>query len=352
MKLPPSPALCAVLLLHGLPALSGFADVLYTTDFETFSAGSDQITGTEGWIGSPTGSHFGLGLTGIDPETGHGVIGLGNAAYIGGNDAALPASVTNSVVNVRRPVNFDPVAQNKEVVSIHCLLGIKDSTTTVGGIVQRDDFEVAILNTAGTIMGSVFFDNTTLDATLTPAEPKRTLFRGAYNGTSTLAYTATSSVFIDEFIHALAIRINYRTSKWSAWLDGVPVFSDAAFYAPSANRNLGAVAFRAFLGVTPSDRYPGNNYLLFDGLGIEAEPLPTPRITQLIRAPNGEVSLAWDVESGYRYQVRWSPDLTNWSASLPNSLITAGSTGTSSVFTDTTAPGNPTRFYQIIRMHP
>ena len=73
------------------------AGILYQTNFEEFTAGSDQWAGALGWVGNNTG----LGVHGIDQDVISGG-GLGRTAFIGFNQ---PQS---TLVSVSKPINYDP----------------------------------------------------------------------------------------------------------------------------------------------------------------------------------------------------------------------------------------------------
>jgi hypothetical protein len=108
-------------------AASALGGELYYTGFDSFPTGYDTIAGTDSWLGSTAFS--GLKMSGVDAEATHGIIGIGNAAFIGGNSTATPAAAGRSI-NVRRNVNVDPVALNEEILTFRSLVGIKDSSSS------------------------------------------------------------------------------------------------------------------------------------------------------------------------------------------------------------------------------
>lgn len=186
---------CCLLLLS--PAR---AEILYSTDFESFTLGDDTIVNTDNWLG--TTSATAAGRSGVSGETGtiaHGVPGLGKAAWIGGNTAPVTLQAPN--INVRRPVRvpaaaYDPVAQNKEIIYITCLLGIKDSTGTTLPLL-RDDFEIFIANGNATVLAALQFDNNTMNFSATPPVPQQYIFRSTSTaGSTTLSYANTQSYYI------------------------------------------------------------------------------------------------------------------------------------------------------------
>ena len=324
---------CALLTLSDT-----HAGEAYFTSFENFPTGDDTLINTDGW----TGSHPNLKLHGVMSQADHAVVGIGNAAYIGGNSNVI--ANTNKLVFVRRPVNLDPVALNQEIVTFKVAFGIKDSTSSSG--YRRDNFEFRVYNQANLQLGGIQFDNTTLDTTTLPATPKSYIYRLHWNG-STWIYTNTNYKFIPSTIETLEFRINFRTNKWTVSLGGVPLFQDTTFYTGQNARNLGYVA--AMMNVTNTapltgHLLPGDNYMLFDDYQVRTDPLTT---TLAITKPtSGNASLTWNQEAGYSYQVLHSTDLTNWQSNLPNASFTATQTATKS-YTDPTTPAPLTRFYRI-----
>lgn len=342
----PTRLLSATLLCACL--FSARAAERYYTDFESFTPGYDTVAGTDGWQGST--NHTGLRLSGIDAESTHGVIGLGNAAFLGGNSAIVPLSAGRTV-NIRRNIGIDPTALGEEIVTFRCLIGIKDSTgTTIG--TKRDNFEFAVYNTSSQLLGSIQFDNSTLDPA--SATPKRNIYRTQWNtGTQRFDLVNTNAVFLHDAIQQFEIRINFRSNRWSVSLDGIDIFEDLTFHGGSRTRNLGPIAAQMQIvgtSLTGSPQ-PGDNYLLFDDWMVSTDTPASPQPTITRNASTGAVTLTFAQEAGYQYLVRWSATLAGWQSSLPGSPFTAAATGTGT-FTDATASGRPTRFYRITRTAP
>jgi hypothetical protein len=320
---------------------------LYYTGFENFTPGFDTVAGTDGWTGSS--SHAGLKLSGVDAESTHGVAGIGNAAFIGGNPAVLPATASKTV-NLRKAITLDPVAAGQEVVLLRVNAGIKDSTP--GTTVRRDDFEFAFYNQAGQLLAFVQFDNSTIDTTT--SLPEQSIWRSTYGG-SGLAPITTGAVFYYDLLMELVVRINFRTNRWSAALDGVDLFTDEVFYSGPLTRNLGWVAAQMQIADTHLGApAPGDNYMLFDDFGVHADPVPDPVIVDFTRNPlSGATELTWITEALYKYQVEYTDDLNlPWKTDLVGSLITAAETGISPVFIDALASSKARRFYRVMRSLP
>jgi len=312
----------------------------YITGFENFTVGNDTIIGKESW----TGSHAGYQLHGVMSETQHGVLGIGNAGFIGGY-ATTTAATTNKVVYVRRPVNLDPVALNQEVATFSVVFGIKDSTTTT----KRDNFEFLIYNQANALLGGIQFDNTTLDSST--LKPRRLIYRLSWNGTA-FQYVLTGYSFLPETLETLQIRINYRTNRWTASLSDVPVFQDLSFYTGTAAKNLGSVMVKMAVANTDpltGNIRPGDNYMLFDDYRVRTDAVSTT--ATFTKSTGGAARIAWNEEAGYTYQVQYSNDLKTWNSDLANSSHTATLTQ-SATFTDPTTPVPGVRFYRIKSVSP
>jgi hypothetical protein len=322
---------------------------VYFTDFENFPVGDDKISGTDSWVATNNGQ----ALHGIMDEALHGVIGIGNAAFIGGY-ATTSSTSTSKIVHVRRPLNLDPVALNQEIVTFSVVFGIVDSSniSLISGSnpprFKRDNFEILIYNgdTNPQPLAGLQFDNTTLDST--SGLPRRLIFRLATNVTTgLLEYVSTSFSFLPKSLETLTFRINYRTNRWTATLAGVQIFQDLPFYGGTANKTLGDI--RARMVVTNSapvtnSILPGDNYMLFDDYTVRTDAVTTTSVVS--KAVTGPAQLTWNEEAGYTFQVQYSSDLITWKTDLVGSTRTAATTE-SVTFTDPTIPVPTSRCYRL-----
>lgn len=321
------------------------AGELYFTGFENppFSVGADTIRNTDGWIGQSTVA--GKALSGILSESQHGVKGIGNAAYIGGNPARV-SGVSSKQVNLRRPVNVDPVALGQEVASFSVAFGIKDSTAASS--YRRDNFEFLIYNSSGQLLAGIQFDNSALDSL--SGLPQRVIYLLYWNGSS-FVYTNTGYTFLPETLEILDFRINLRTNRWSVTLGGAPLFQDITFYSGPNTKTLGFVLTQMQVRNTfplTTDIYPGDNYMLFDDYRLRTDPVTVT--VESSWADTGAFRLDWNEEYGYSYRVQYSADCVNW-FDVASTIHTATSTGDNS-FTDTTSPRPAKRFFRIRRSYP
>jgi hypothetical protein len=230
----------ALLMLGCACALGGEA---YFTGFENFTAGNDTIIGTDSW----TGSYAGKLLHGVMSEAEHGVVGIGNAAFVGGYATTIAKTASGSSVYVAKAVNLDPVALNEEVVTFSVVFGIKDSTGS-----KRDNFEFLIYNQSNVLLAGVQFDNSTLDTST--GKPRRLIYRLSWNASAnSLKYELTSFNFLPAALETLKFKINYRTNVWTASMSDVPIFEDIPFYTGTATKNLGMVMARMVVSRAVSD---------------------------------------------------------------------------------------------------
>jgi len=307
----------------------------YYTGYESFTVGDDRISGTDSWVGTYNGAK----LHGVVAESEHGVLGIGNAGFVGGNPDSVTKAGSGNSVYVRRPVPLDPVALNQEVMTFNVIFGISDSSTTS----RRDNFEYLVFNQSNQLLGSIQFDNATLDLN---GKPRRLIYRSSWNKSiNSFQYVLTDLTFLSETLEPLEIRINFRTNLWSASLSGVPIFQDTPFYTGSSTKNFGSMLVKmAVMNTTATTLLPGDNFMLFDDYSIRTDPVTTA--LELSKSNTGAPMLAWNEEAGYSYQVQYSSDLKTWRTDLPNSTRTATLTGSFS-FTDPSMVIPPQRFYRV-----
>lgn len=330
-------------------AASALGGELYYTGFENFSTGYDTIVGTDSWLGSTAFS--GLKMSGVDAETTHGIVGIGNAAFIGGNSSPTPVAAGRSI-NVRRNVNVDPVALNEEILTFRSLVGIKDSSPS-GFTTRRDNFEFAIYNQSLQLLASIQFDNSTIDSTT--QSPRRIIYRTQWNTTtSRFDLVNTNAVFLHDTLQQLELRINFRTNRWSMSLDGISIFADSTFHSGSRTRNLGPIAAQLQIvgSSTTGTPQPGDNYMLFDDWLVRSDSLPIPKPALSRNPSSGAVTLTFAQEAGYSYQISWSASLSSWISNLQGSPFTASVTNDLATFTDSSAASATRRFYRITRTFP
>ncbi len=296
---------------------------LYFTDFDEFSAGNNQWSGTGGWTSTDTTS----GAQGIvqDPV---GDLPLGKAAYLG---YETPAGLFTTVF---RTFNHDPIASGLPLITFESLLGVQDSTNGL-----RDRFHISFYNLAGDFLAAITFDNAT------------GMIRrddGTTVSDTGLAFLRGDPVLGLAALQTLHVTIDLRNNQWSAEIDGIPIFSQAAFTTTGKTLSLGAVAAEwSVTGGTPADA--GNNWLLVADWLVAASPREPFEILSISRPSSGGTILTWPTHTAFDYQVFYSHDLTTWSKDLPNSTFLNAAADGVMTFTDSTAPAPATRFYRVRR---
>ncbi|MBI5767106.1 MAG: immunoglobulin domain-containing protein [Verrucomicrobia bacterium] len=202
---------------------------LYTTDFESFTVGSDTIIGTDGW----SSTNYGSGASGIIQSTQFG----SKAAYVGFN------STTDSLVSVWRPIGYLPVAAATPTVNFSVDLAIIDSTNG-----KRDAFFFLLYNASGQLLASLAFDNV-----------GQRIYR--YDGS---VYRDVGA-FTRGTRYALTASINFAAGTWTAALAGTTLFANQQVNAVGRSLSLGMITTTWLPTTTGS---PGDNYLLFDNYRI------------------------------------------------------------------------------------
>ena len=238
MKIQPANFILRVLSFAAIALAAGWAQGvdIYETDFESFAVGSDQLVGSEGWTGTNTGE----GVHGIDDEL---VEGLGKTGFLG---FAPPST---DFVSVAHPASYDPLTAGTPVIEFFALVGVSDSTNDA-----FDRFYISFYNGTDDLLGAVSFDNTPADFGLL-----------RHDG-SDLRHTG--ELFLNDTVQALFVSIDFSTNRWSAKLDGLPVFTDEPFNSSGVPLNLGSIA--AEWEVLDAEK-PGNNWLLFDEWTVTAK---------------------------------------------------------------------------------
>ena len=209
---------------------------IYETDFESFSVGSDQLVGTDGWVGTNANE----GVHGID----EGLIeGLGKTAFLGFNPP------TTDFVSVAHPVAFDPLGQGLPTVEFFAFIGVADSTN---GLYDR--FYISFYNGDDDLLAAIALDNTPADFGVL-----------RYDGSELIH---TGELFVNDAVQALFVSIDFSKNTWSAKLDGLPLFTNETFNATGSGLLLGSIAAEWEV-VAPGD--PGNNWMLFDEWTVTAK---------------------------------------------------------------------------------
>ena len=304
------------------------AATLYETDFESFTPGTDNLVGTDGWLAT----NMGEGVHGIDDEI---VPGLGNTAFLGFSPPMIQEEAPPTVT-VFRPLNYDPIDQDRPIIQFEALIAIADSRddpeTPFDESLRKDRFFISVYNMEGRLLAAIVYDN-------------RINTFGLWRNDGTASSDADLEFIIDE-PQFLFFRIDFESNTWSAFLDGIPVFTDAVFNGSGQKRDLGTIAAEWTLSNRSA---PGDNWMLLDDWIVEAIPRATEpfQISKIEVTSEDLVELTYPADEGFTYRIEFSTDLENW-GELPNSPITAEISDPAATHTDPDRADGQ-RYYRILR---
>lgn len=297
---------------------------LYYTEFEEFPVGDNKWAGTSGWQSNDMSS----GAQGIiqDPV---GDLPLGRTGYLGFERPV------NRFTSVFKNVSHDPVASGLPILTFDSLLGVQDSTNG-----RRDRFHISLYNTTGSFLAGIIFDNTT-------NETRRDDGTNTFDTGIPFLRGDPSPFFGFAALQILYFSIDLPANRWSAYLDGIPLFTDAPFTSTGQTRTIGPVA--AEWTVAADTVFgAGNNWLLVSDWLVVALPREPFETKSFVRSPSGQVTITWPGHKAFDYQVQHSPDLLKWSSDLPGSSHLNVATDGPLSFTHTTQA--PNHFFRIVRI--
>jgi hypothetical protein len=275
---------------------------IYFSDFEDAQPGDDNLAGFDNWNGSPRNR----GCHGIDSEA---APGLGKSAFIGYNS---PGNSRTSAV-VLRSIPHDPLTTGEPVIRLVAAIGLNDSDndSPFGGDPDRNSFFIAFFNSSGQTLASLNYNNT---------EEAFGLWRD--DGINTYD---TEEEFIRNEVQLLVVEIDLAANTWSVDLDGFQIFRDQPFTAKDdVDIDLGGTAIT---WQRSQGNNWGNNWMLFDDWTVYADTSKLAiaeenlKINAITRSANGNVTIRWKAQPGFRYQVEYSDDMQSWQSDLPDSLI-------------------------------
>ena len=331
IRMQPRHVLSNIYTCVALVVLPAGAGVLYSTDFEEkdLVSGKDiWLVGDDTWVDTPEGwigTSKGKGVHGIDLNVIAGG-GLGKTAFLGFKEPSA------TLVVVAKPINYSPKVGDLPLVRVETLVGIQDSTTTTSA---RDSFFVSIYNSAGGYLAGIRFDN-------------RPLTYGIWRGDGKLEYD-TGVGFVRGDLHMLSFVINLPTNRWSADLDGIPLFANAPFSATTTTINFGLLAYEWQLDATTPAGH-GDNWMLIADVVVRSAPLGIEpfQLSSLTRTAAAS-TLTWPGQKGFDYQIEYSDNLATWRRDLPSASFPTILVDQPLTFQDTTS-GLPRRFYRVLRM--
>ena len=120
----------------------------------------------------------------------------------------------STLVFVAKPINYTPQSGDFPLVRVETLVGIQDSFAKTA----RDSFFVSIYNSSGLYLAGIRFDN-------------RQATYGIWRADGANPDHDTGVIFYRGELHLLSFIVNLPANRWSAELDGVPLFENAPFTA-------------------------------------------------------------------------------------------------------------------------
>lgn len=293
---------------------TGFAQAnptVFSTGFETnenYDAGFELI-GQNGWTNSGSA---GNGLISRFP-------GEGQQAYIGFFD---PLTNSETFLQIWRPINFDPLTNNRPVVTFRTTMEIVDSTSADP---NRDDFRWSVLNTDGQHLLSLDFDNHTTGICYLLGDDTN--------------FYATAFTFTNHVIYDIELRLDFNSNIWSAWVGSTQVLTNQPLAPAGAKRDIGDIAATWFF-LNPDG--PGDNAMVFDNYSITAQAATVaPPAVRLISLVQNDALVEVTGDGNRTYVIDGSSDLRTWAPLKTN-------TPTDGVFQflDVGAATNFARYYR------
>lgn len=286
---------------------------VFFTQFETSEGYNPELdlVGQNSWVGDGSGGN-GL-LTNF-------FAGQGQQAYVGFS-APNPG---DDQLYVWRPINFDPVAAGRPVVTFSVLMRVADSTNG-----EYDYFRWSVYNTQGDRLFSIEFDNYALEVNY------------QLNGNSPLVTNAATFGADQDYL--LTLTMNFASNRWSATLGSALIATNQAINTTAVPLNLGDIDAVWLIYNTNA---PGNNYLLFDNYRITVDtltvpPVPPAQLQFLGRTAQGWALLRTTGENGTRWSLEATTNFVNWTALITNTI-----SGGSFDHVDLTAAPLNRRFYR------
>lgn len=274
------------------PAGATVTTNIFSTQFEAAEGYSTNLdlAGQNGWLS------FGSGGNGLVTDF---IVGEGQQAYIG----SFPPDEGTDQLSVWRPINFSPIPTNMPIVKFSVLMSIMDSSNT-----NYDDFYWSVYNTQDHRLLTLDFDNYDLKIYY------------ALEGTTNFVWTGQT--FTPDAAYTLVITMNFTQNSWGATLDGALLTTNQPITTTGSAADIGDVDAE-WIVFDPEN--PGDNFMLFDNYQFTAEVLlpPAPLLQILGRTGDGQVLLRVLGQSGTRFAIDATTNLTQWTA-LKTNVVTDG----------------------------
>ena len=299
---------------------------IYSTGFER-SGGFDTrftLIGQGGWTGNDANGN-GI-LTNYFVNTMPSLpFGL-QQAFVGGYYFHNPLTNAARILNVWRPLNFDPLAAGAPVVTFSATFAIYDSIVTT----NRDCFRWSVYNmdNDGARLFTLDFDNSTT---------------GINYELDDDVFVPTQFLFERGGEYDLVVTMNFADNRWSATLQGseatpTRIVDSQPMTTQDAVLNVGdidAVWVNRDIGVY------GDNFMVFDNYSVSAAQ-HSFRLDAVQRLQSGAFLLRLTGEPARPYAIDVTSDFVDWFA-LKTNIV--GIDGTFD-FVDATAANYTESFYR------
>jgi hypothetical protein len=312
-------AAAVALLGVGLAAVAALANpaVEYATGFEPPEFQPDSaLVPQGGWTANAFGSDM-----------------IVSEFFSGGGQQALlgyfqPEGAPSSV-SLLRPLNLDPLASGRAVVTFQVSFAIYDCSTTNRAF--RDFFRWSVWSPTNRLF-ALEFDNTTGEIAYGLDDDE-----GVFVSTGTSFERADAAQGTG--LYDLAITMDFLLNRWSAALNDTVVVAAQPISTRGAPRILGDIDA---VWVKAQPQRFGDDYLVFDGYQVRSDTAAAQpfRLEPLGRFPGG-FALRLRGEEGARYAIDASTAFRGWSPLKTNTV-----SGGYFDFVDDQAAALGARFYR------
>jgi hypothetical protein len=152
---------------------------------------------------------------------------------------------------------------------------------------------------------------------------------------------------VGELFNVIAT-VDLERNRWSAFIDGIPIFESSQFSNSSSPINFGFLAFEWALTALSTSNH-GDNFLLVADISIQSVgDMTKVEVTHQFDSLGG-INLNWQTAVGWTDQVEYSTDLITWFEDLPESTFKGIDAPIAIRFSHAKDPEEAYRFYRVNR---